>query len=92
MRTTLNLDDDVAAEVARLRHDESLGLSEAVNRLARAGMTRGTRARRFKQRTFDMGEPRIDLSNIGEVLGLLDEADTDFARFPDVRWINPLTA
>ena len=37
MRTTVNLDDDVAAEAERLKRAEGIGLSEAVNRLARAG-------------------------------------------------------
>src|SRR4051794_32418857 len=39
MRTTVTLADDVAAAVDRLRREEGLGLSEAVNKLARAGLT-----------------------------------------------------
>ena len=31
MRTTLSLDDDVAAAVQRLREERNLGLSDAVN-------------------------------------------------------------
>jgi DNA-binding transcriptional LysR family regulator len=38
MRTTLSLDDDVAAAVQRLREERNLGLSEAVNELVRAGL------------------------------------------------------
>lgn len=38
MRRTVTLDPDVAAEVERLRREEGLGLSEAVNKLARFGM------------------------------------------------------
>ena len=36
VRTTLTLADDVAAAVERLRHERSIGLSEAVNKLVRA--------------------------------------------------------
>lgn len=39
MRTTLKLDPDVWAEVVRLREEEGLGIGEAVNLLARLGLT-----------------------------------------------------
>jgi metal-responsive CopG/Arc/MetJ family transcriptional regulator len=73
VRTTVNLDDDVAQEVERLRRERGLGLSEAVNELARSGMSvRRTRARkRFRQSTSAVGM-RIDVSNIGDVLDVLD--------------------
>jgi len=38
MRRTVRLDDDVAAAVERLRGDRSIGLSQAVNELVRAGL------------------------------------------------------
>lgn len=38
MRTTFTLDDDVVSEVERLRREEGIGISEAVNRLIRLGM------------------------------------------------------
>ncbi|MEJ7794262.1 MAG: CopG family transcriptional regulator [Nocardioides sp.] len=74
MRTTLNLDDDVAAEVARIRRDEGLGLSEALNRLARRGLAAPDATYEFRQETRDLGA-RIDVANIAEVLELLDETD-----------------
>ncbi|MEA2130053.1 MAG: hypothetical protein QOJ85_2944, partial [Solirubrobacteraceae bacterium] len=40
MRTTLTLADDVAAAVEKLRRERSIGLSEAVNELVRAGLTK----------------------------------------------------
>ncbi len=40
MRTTVTLADDVAAELDRLRRERSIGVSEALNELARAGMVR----------------------------------------------------
>ncbi|TFV54444.1 ribbon-helix-helix protein, CopG family [Geodermatophilus sp. DF01-2] len=72
MRTTVNLDDDVMAAVERLRREEGLGLSDAVNRLARAGLSQRRSARRFRQRTTSL-EFTVDVRNIGEVLDLLDE-------------------
>lgn len=75
MRTTLKLDDDVAAAAQQLREAERIGLSEAVNRLARLGLARlNARVRQepFVQQTHDSGF-LVDVTNIAEVLELLDE-------------------
>lgn len=74
MRTTVNLDPDVAAAAERLRAERNIGLSEAVNELARAGMLAKPAAKPFRQTTMDLGL-RTDVSNIAEVLELLDEQD-----------------
>jgi hypothetical protein len=71
MRTTLTLADDVAAAVERLRRERSIGMSEAVNELVRAGLTRQERAAPFRQKTHDLGAG-IDVSNIGDALETLD--------------------
>lgn len=71
MRTTINLDPDVAAAVDRLRRQKGLGVSEALNRLARAGLAKPERRTRFKQRTADLGA-MLDVSNIAEVLDLIE--------------------
>lgn len=73
MRTTVSLDDDVAAAVARLRTDDMVGVSEAVNRLVRRGLTaRGDKPKRFTQRTANLGLT-LDVTNVAEALDLLDE-------------------
>ncbi|MCU0279577.1 MAG: ribbon-helix-helix protein, CopG family [Candidatus Nanopelagicales bacterium] len=74
MRTTVTLSDDVAAEVARVRRERGIGVSEAVNELARAGIARPTAARPFRQRSTALGL-RIDVSNVAEVLEILDSDD-----------------
>lgn len=71
MRTTVSLADDVAAAVQRLRKERSIGLSEAVNELIRAWLTKRQVANRFQQQTYDMGEG-IDYSNIGDAIETLD--------------------
>lgn len=73
MRTTVNLDADVERAVERLRRERGLGLSEAVNELARAGLLPNGNSERFEQRTSPM-DARIDMTNIGEASELLDEA------------------
>jgi hypothetical protein len=71
MRTTVSLDDDVAAAVQRLRIERNIGLSEAVNELARAGLAVPSQRKEFAQRTFPMGA-RIDVTNIGDALEYLE--------------------
>lgn len=73
MRTTVNLDDDVLAAAEQLRRDRRIGLSEAINELARAGVAAGNGPREpFRQGTHSMGL-RVDVSNVAEALDLLDE-------------------
>lgn len=71
MRTTVTLADDVAAAVEALRRERSIGVSEAVNELIRAGLARRQRRRRFVQRVFDMGAG-IDYTNVAEAIETLD--------------------
>jgi Arc/MetJ family transcription regulator len=71
MRTTITLDDDVAAAVERLRKITKVGLSEAVNELVRAGLRAPRKKVKFVQRTRALGL-KIDVSNIGEALELME--------------------
>ena len=72
MRTTVTLEDDVVAAVERLRRQRGLGLSEAINELARARAQPVRNQETFSQVTRPMGM-RIDVTNIGEVLDTLDQ-------------------
>jgi hypothetical protein len=75
MRTTIRLDEDVAAAAERLSREEHIGLGEAVNRLARAGLLTGlSRRRTFRQRTANLGL-RVEVSNVADALELLDGAE-----------------
>jgi len=71
MRTTVSLEDDVAAAVEEIRRTRHVGLSEAVNELARAGMAAPRKGKVFQQRSADLGI-RIDVSNVAEALDTLD--------------------
>jgi metal-responsive CopG/Arc/MetJ family transcriptional regulator len=71
MRTTVNIDDDVAAAVERLRRERGLGISEAVNQLARAGLHQKSKRVPFRQRSAKIGLT-VDVTNIAEALENLD--------------------
>ncbi|MGH8774466.1 MAG: CopG family transcriptional regulator [Jiangellaceae bacterium] len=77
MRTTVRLDDNVAAAAEQLRRQRQIGLSEAVNELARAGLRARPSARKpFVQRSRDVGL-RIEVSNVAEALDRLDDTERD---------------
>ncbi len=71
VRTTVNLDDDVSAAVERLRRERGLGVSEAVNLLARAGLTARRSRRPFRQRSARLSLS-IDVTNVAEALERLE--------------------
>lgn len=71
MRTTITLADDVAAAVEQTRRERSLGLSDAVNELIRAGLTPARPKKPFRQTTHDLGIG-VDVSNIAETLERLE--------------------
>jgi len=80
MRTTVRLDLEVAAAAERLRQERHIGLGEAVNELARAGLARGGETTvRFRQRTASVGL-KIDVTDIADTLELLDTYDTEGKR------------
>lgn len=74
MRTTVELDTDTAQAVQRLRREQGRGVSEAVNELIRRGLVAEPRARRFVARTRPLGI-RIDVSNVGDAIDLLEGPD-----------------
>lgn len=71
MRTTVTFDDDVAAAIGKLRRERSIGLSEAVNELVRAGLRTRPRRRTYRQRSRRLGL-RIDVTNVADALEQLE--------------------
>ena len=71
MRTTITLDDDVAAAVDQRRRAERRGMSEIVNDLVRAGLSAPSERRPFVQQITDLG-PGIDVTNVAEALEQLE--------------------
>jgi len=71
MRTTVTFDDDVAAALERERRERGEGLSLAVNRLIRSGLSRPPQASPFVQRAHSL-QLTVDVTNIADALELLD--------------------
>jgi predicted transcriptional regulator len=72
MRTTVTLADDVAAAVERVRRERSIGMSEAVNELVRAGLVNREKSPTpFRQKAHDLGRG-VDFDNVTDTLETLD--------------------
>ncbi|MFZ0089744.1 MAG: hypothetical protein WAL63_09580 [Solirubrobacteraceae bacterium] len=72
MRTTLTFSDDVAAAVEHLRRERSIGVSEAVNELIRAGLIkRSGPPTAFRQESHDLGHG-IDFDRAADTLETLE--------------------
>lgn len=73
MRTTLTLDDDVAASLKRIAAKEAGSLKVAVNKVLRLGLASlnqpKRQAPRFRTNGFDLGPSLVgSLDNVEEVL------------------------
>lgn len=91
MRTTVRLDPEVAAVAERLRRERHIGLGEAVNELARAGLARGDKPVPIQQRTASVGL-KIDATDVADALEhgtSICSFDSDFARFAGLHWVHP---
>ena len=79
MRTTLSLDDDVAAELERLRKQRHLPLKTVVNDLLRLGLSQRRSAKkqpRFETRVADLGTLLLgDLDDVSGALALAEGED-----------------
>jgi Ribbon-helix-helix protein, copG family len=79
MRTTLTIDDDVAAELERLRRARDASLRDLINDALRRGLREmaapAKKRKPFRTRTFNMGKPRIDIDNVAEALAFAEGED-----------------
>lgn len=77
MRTTLTLDDDVAATLERLRRTREASLKELINEALRRGLqemsARPKRRGTFRTTAVSLGQPRIaSLDNVADALAVAE--------------------
>ncbi|HEV2365494.1 MAG TPA: hypothetical protein VGS12_14990 [Caulobacteraceae bacterium] len=81
MRTTLTLDDDVAAELEKVQRFRNASFRSVVNDALRQGLkelgrSRSKRRMQFRTRVFSVGSVHAtDLDNIAEALGVAEGDD-----------------
>jgi hypothetical protein len=101
MQTTVNIDDDLLRRLQEDARREGVPLAELVNRLLRGVVRFGRReqaASPYREKTFAMGAPRVNLDKALALAASLDDEEThgkmtrgdaDFNRFPSLRWEEP---
>lgn len=73
MRTTVTLDADVAVLLKQAMHERGLPFKQALNEAVRAGLASADKhAEPFRQRSFQLGRARADLT---KALALANELD-----------------
>lgn len=77
MRTTLTLDQDVAAMLSEQARTKGFSLSRAANELLRIGLRHNQRVEqgRYDPPTFDSGRPLLDVTDVASALELLDHGE-----------------
>jgi hypothetical protein len=80
MRTTVNIDNELLEALKERAQEEDLSLTQVLNRALRAGvqaLDRPSAPRpRHRERTFAMGEPRLDLDRALAVAAALEDEET----------------
>jgi hypothetical protein len=79
MRTTLTLDDDVAAVLRRLQHSRGASLKQVVNEVLRLGIAAlgspRKKATRFRTPEVSVGRLLISLESTPEALAIAEGED-----------------
>jgi hypothetical protein len=78
MDLTLQIDDKVAAELQQLADKQGITITEFIDRTLRNRLDYVTRDRPpprapFRQKTYDMGQPKFDLTKALEFAGELED-------------------
>ncbi len=77
MRTTVTIDDDLLMELKEQAHREGTSLAKLMNRVLRHGIRRMRREERqpvsFRQKTYPMGEPKVNLDKALAVAAALED-------------------
>ncbi|MGE0104922.1 MAG: CopG family transcriptional regulator [Blastocatellales bacterium] len=77
MRTSLRLDEDVAAAIEKLRKDRKMSLEEIINEALRLGLrqmeSKSVKRKVFRTRAVSLGRCRIgSIDNVDEALVVAD--------------------
>lgn len=77
MRTTLTLEDDLAAKLRQVAHERKISFKAALNGALRAGLAGGhTTGKRYRMPTKDMGVRQgVDLDRALRLAGELEDAE-----------------
>jgi hypothetical protein len=78
MRTTVTIDPDVQVLLRKAMHERGEPFKQVLNAAIRAGLRGDERkpAKPFRQRTFDLGRPLVDLTKALSLAAELEDTST----------------
>lgn len=80
MRTTVPIDDDLLRDLKEQAHREGTSLARLINRVLRAGLDASRQAkppdRPYREKTYNMGEPRVNLDKALALAASLEDDET----------------
>ena len=83
MRTTVTLDPDVDVLLRQAMRERGLPFKQALNQALRAGLARSDNTvAHFRQRTFQLGRSRVDLTKALTLAGELEDQHTQARQQP----------
>ncbi len=78
VRTTIRIDDDLLSRLKSTARQENVSLGRVVNRVLRAGLAAADQVRDqpvYREQTFAMGSPHLDLSRALAVAAALEDEE-----------------
>jgi hypothetical protein len=78
VRSTVRIEDDLMLELKEKARREKTSLTRVLNQTLRAGLLAARRSaprKRYRQRTYSMGAPRIDLRKALSVAASLEDEE-----------------
>jgi hypothetical protein len=79
MRTTVQIDNDLMRDLKEQAHREGMSLAKLINRMLRLAMGASRheqgRSRAYREKTFDMGPPKVSLDKALALAASLEEEE-----------------
>jgi Ribbon-helix-helix protein, copG family len=75
MRTTVTLDDDLAARLKQAAHERGISFKAAINEAIRGGLDNPPRARRFTVEPRRLGPAKVDLTKALQLSAQMEDEE-----------------
>jgi hypothetical protein len=77
MRTTVRIDDDLLRQIKDRAHREQTSMTKLLNEALRRGLNQPAKPRKpFVQKTYDLGEPKMDLTKALSLAFEMEDEET----------------
>lgn len=75
MRTTVTLDDDLAAQLKDRAHARGVPFKTEINEAIRSGLEKSREPTPYRLTTKRLGAPKVDLTKATQLAGQLDDEE-----------------